>query len=84
MPVQKIIGEKEKYNNEQKQKEQRGVKDMSTTLNLTPEKVQERINQADEMAIIWEQSPAEVQMYLKGCIVTAKALSERRKEPQEA
>ena len=57
---------------------------MNATLNLSPEKVQERISQADEMAIIWEQSPAEVQMYLKGCIVTAKALSERRKELQEA
>lgn len=52
---------------------------MNTTLELTPEKARRRIAQADEMAKIWEQSDIAVQMYLKGCIVTAKALSERRK-----
>ena len=53
---------------------------MGTTLELTPEKVEKRMSQAEEMASIWEKSDIEVQMYLKGCIVTAKALSDRRKE----
>lgn len=52
-------------------------------LELTKEKLQNRMVQADEMAEIWENSDISVQMYLKGCIVTAKALSERR-ELQEA
>ncbi|MDE7331258.1 MAG: hypothetical protein K2O16_03305 [Lachnospiraceae bacterium] len=53
---------------------------MGTTSEHTPEKVQKRIAQAEEMAAIWEQSDIATQMYLKGCIVTAKALSDRRKE----
>lgn len=65
---------------------------MGTTLELTPEKAKKRIAQAEEMAAIWEQSDTAVQMYLKGCIVTAQALSngkkrlirESRKELQEA
>lgn len=57
---------------------------MGEVLELTPEKIQKRINQADEMAAIWEQSDESVQMYLKGCIVTAKALSDRCGELQEA
>lgn len=56
---------------------------MNTTLEFTPEKARKRIAQADEMAKIWENSDIAVQMYLKGCIVTAKALSERR-DLQEA
>lgn len=47
---------------------------MGTTLELTPEKAKKRIAQAEEMAAIWEQSDTAVQMYLKGCIVTAQAL----------
>lgn len=60
----------------------RGEK-MNTTLEFTPEKARKRIAQANEMAKIWENSDIAVQMYLKGCIVTAKALSEKR-ELQEA
>lgn len=56
---------------------------MYTTLELTPEKARKRITQANEMAKIWENSDIAVQMYLKGCIVTAKALSERQ-DLQEA
>ncbi len=56
---------------------------MGTTVELTQEKFQKRATQAKEMADIWEKSDIAVQMYLKGCIVTAKALSERR-ELQEA
>lgn len=56
---------------------------MSTTLELTPEKAKQRIDQANEMAVIWEQSDIAVQMYLKGCIVTAKALSDRQQELQK-
>ena len=48
---------------------------MNTALELTPEKTQKRIAQAMEMADIWEKSSTAVQMYLKGCIVTAQALS---------
>ena len=57
---------------------------MGATLELTPEKTKKRISQANEMAAIWEQSDASVQMYLKGCIVPAKALSDRCRELQEA
>lgn len=57
---------------------------MGATLELTPEKTKKRISQANEMAAIWEQSDASVQMYLKGCIVTAKALSDRCRELQKA
>ena len=53
---------------------------MGTTLEMTPAEVEKRISQAEEMASIWEKSDIEVQMYLKGCIVTAKALSDRSKE----
>ena len=53
---------------------------MGTTLELTPEKAKKRITQAEEMAAIWEQSDTAVQMYLKGCIVTAQALSNGRRE----
>ena len=53
---------------------------MGTTLELTPEKTKNRIAQAEEMAAIWEQSDTAVQMYLKGCIVTAQALSNGRRE----
>ncbi|MEY8265136.1 hypothetical protein AALA79_01965 [Lachnospiraceae bacterium 64-25] len=56
---------------------------MSATLELTPEKAKQRVDQANEMAAIWEQSDIAVQMYLKGCIVTAKALSDRQQELQK-
>ena len=56
---------------------------MSELLELTPEKAQKRISQAEEMAAIWEQSDVAVQMYLKGCIVTAKALSDRSRKLQK-
>lgn len=46
----------------------------AAALQLTPEKVKRRMSQAEEMATIWEQSDTAVQMYLKGCIVTAQAL----------
>lgn len=48
---------------------------MNTVLELTPEKAKKRIDQANEMAVIWEKSDIATQMYLKGCIVTAQALS---------
>ena len=47
----------------------------NAVLELTPEKTQKRIQQANEMAAIWEQSDIATQMYLKGCIVTAQAFS---------
>lgn len=53
---------------------------MGTTLELTPEKTKKRIEQAEEMATIWEQSDTAVQMYLKGCIVTAQALYSGKEE----
>ena len=53
---------------------------MSTTSEHTQEKIRKRISQAEEMAAIWEQSDIATQMYLKGCIVTAKTLSDRHKE----
>lgn len=34
-----------------------------------------RLVQAEEMSLIWERSTKEVQMYLKGCMVTAAALA---------
>lgn len=34
-----------------------------------------RLAQAEEMSLIWENSSKEVQMYLKGCMVTAAALA---------
>lgn len=51
---------------------------MRTTLELTPDRMKERIEQAEEMAEIWEKSDNPIHMYLKGCIVTAKALSESK------
>ena len=53
---------------------------MGTTLELTPEKAKRRMSQAEEMATIWEQSDTAVQMYLKGCIVTAQALYSGKEE----
>ncbi len=53
---------------------------MGTALQLTPEKVKRRMSQAEEMATIWEQSDTAVQMYLKGCIVTAQALYSGKEE----
>ncbi len=57
---------------------------MGTTSEHTPEKIRKRISQAEEMAAIWEQSDIATQMYLKGCIVTARALSDKRKEHERA
>lgn len=54
---------------------------MSNILELTPKKIEERMRQADEMAEIWDENDNPVHMYLKGCIVTAKALSENN-EPE--
>lgn len=42
---------------------------------LTKEKKQKRLDQSEEMSLIWERSTKEVQMYLKGCMVTAAALA---------
>lgn len=34
-----------------------------------------RLAQAEEMSLIWEKSTKEIQMYLKGCMVTAAAFA---------
>ena len=48
----------------------------STILNeIKPDVIQERLMQAEEMSQIWDKSPEAVQMYLRGCMATAAALS---------
>lgn len=42
---------------------------------LTKEKNQKRLDQSEEMSLIWEKSTKEIQMYLKGCMVTAAAFA---------
>lgn len=42
---------------------------------LSPDAIQERLIQAEEMSQIWDKSPEAVQMYLRGCIATAAALA---------
>lgn len=42
---------------------------------MAPEIIRERLVQANEMSDIWDRSPEAIQMYLKGCIVTAAALA---------
>ena len=51
---------------------------------FSPEVIQERLIQAEEMSQIWDKSPEAVQMYLKGCMATAAALAGRQCEPRKA
>lgn len=51
---------------------------MGRALELTPEKAKDRLTQAKEMEEIWEASESPIQMYLIGCIVTAKALHDSK------
>lgn len=48
---------------------------MNATMELTNEEIRKRLEQANEMAEIWDANESPIQMYLKGCIVTARALS---------
>lgn len=57
---------------------------MKATTNLTQEVINKRIQQAEEMSIIWENSPKDVQMYLAGCIATATALAGRGDDTKRA
>lgn len=59
---------------------------MNKTNEITPEIIRERLMQANEMSQIWEKSPEAIQMYLKGCIVTAAALAgaKQQEEPRKA
>ncbi len=59
---------------------------MSKTKEITPEVIKARMIQAEEMSQIWEKSPEAIQMYLRGCIVTAAALAGVKglHEPQKA
>jgi len=48
----------------------------STIINeIKPDAIQERLMQAEEMSQIWDKSPEAVQMYLRGCMATAAALT---------
>lgn len=51
---------------------------------LSPEAIQERLMQAEEMSQIWDKSPEAVQMYLKGCMATAAALAGQQCETRKA
>lgn len=51
---------------------------------LSPDAIQERLMQAEEMSQIWDESPEAVQMYLKGCMATAAALAGQQCEPRKA
>lgn len=42
---------------------------------LTPEQLEKRLQQANEMNEIWDNNADPVQMYLKGCMNTANALA---------
>ena len=42
---------------------------------ISPDAIQERLIQAEEMSQIWDKSPEAVQMYLRGCMATAAALA---------
>lgn len=48
---------------------------MNATIKLTNEEIRKRLEQANEMSEIWDANESPIQMYLKGCIVTARALS---------
>ncbi|RFZ79880.1 hypothetical protein DS742_05310 [Lacrimispora amygdalina] len=51
---------------------------------ISPDSIQERLTQAEEMSQIWDKSPEAVQMYLKGCMATAAALAGQQCEPRKA
>lgn len=51
---------------------------------LSPDAIQERLIQAEEMSQIWDKSSEAVQMYLKGCMATAAALAGQQCEPRKA
>lgn len=42
---------------------------------MTTDKVKERLEQAREMEIIWNENDELTRMFLKGCIATANALA---------
>lgn len=44
-------------------------------IELSPDAIQERLIQAEEMSQIWDKSPEAVQMYLRGCMATVAALA---------
>lgn len=41
--------------------------------------IEKRLKQAEEMAAIWEESDETVKAYLRGCMLTARALAEDQK-----
>jgi len=51
---------------------------------ISPDSIQDRLIQAEEMSQIWDKSPEAVQMYLKGCMATAAALAGQQSEPRKA
>jgi hypothetical protein len=58
----------------------------ATTTNLNeikPDVIQERLMQAEEMSQIWDKSPEAVQMYLRGCMATAAALTGQNCGPRK-
>lgn len=59
---------------------------MKQTKEITHEIIKARLVQAEEMSQIWDRSPEAIQMYLRGCIVTAAALAGVKgfNEPQKA
>ncbi len=56
----------------------------SSYVELSPEAIQERLMQAEDMSQIWDNSPEAVQMYLKGCMATAAALAGQQYGPRKA
>ena len=57
---------------------------MKAKTNFTQEIIRKRLEQADEMSKIWEDSTKDIQMYLAGCIATAAALSQQLDGPKKA
>lgn len=53
-------------------------------IELSPDTIQERLMQAEEMSQIWDKSSEAVQMYLKGCMATAAALAGQQYGPRKA
>lgn len=46
-----------------------------SNVNLTPEKIKKRLEQAGEMEQIWDGNSELAKAFLKGCIATANALA---------